>query len=848
LGGGVKMSIAHYIQHEVILPRASDARVLVVYDAERRYRDLCLSLANDELQVVDASESGIESRDAAMQSFVSLGSGGGSPAGLLIYVPAKAPMSEEDSQRDPFSIYSVCGATFPNGDGDEYQNLCLKAKPDQQTAIRKIFAENANPEFSVIDQVGGGSGWPNCQAVLNADSARDILFRLLAPNETQTAKLAEADTWVSEAKDLFSATLGLKLISRGKTWSSIADELWRFVLFSEFIFDLPVELPSALADVPRADESARPLVQELCERLRNDQRTQSDYIDRAESIEEELNLPMLCEGIADLGDCDTFPFEERTFFAQAVAMLQQDDTEAVRGILHHHADSVWVGKGESQAQWGLLGTALALIEACGDYSRELAGHAHSQEQLIEYYLTSLRDVDRLQREFEQAYGDHIAFDAEDVLAPVVDQARSHYRQLVSKVQAKFTQHLESSGWPPTARLANADVFDQLVAPTLQQAGQRVAYIQVDALRYELGVALQQQLAEDDPFEIQAAYAQLPSITRVGMASLLPGASQGLRLQKKDDGYAVMLGDSKVETVPERMKVFAQKYGDRFAEMELKAFLRTKQKVAESVDLLVLRTVDIDSVLENNPEMTLQLVHDMLKRIRVCINKLREQKFEHVVIATDHGFFLNAQAEAGDVCQKPPGTWINEHERSLLGDGSEDAGNFVMAAAKAGIRGDIAQFGGPRSMAPYRKGMLYFHGGASLQEAVVPVITAKLSAAVQPAVEKAQVALSYKNGASRITTRLPVVDVLLETNDMFSHGADFEILLEAHDSKGEIVGEAKTGGQVNPTTGTVTLKPGERLQVAIKMLPDWEGSFTLKALDPGTLASFASLKLKTDYMV
>ena len=56
------MSIAHYIQQEVLLPRARDARVLVVYDAERRYRDLCLSLANDELRVVDASESSIEKK------------------------------------------------------------------------------------------------------------------------------------------------------------------------------------------------------------------------------------------------------------------------------------------------------------------------------------------------------------------------------------------------------------------------------------------------------------------------------------------------------------------------------------------------------------------------------------------------------------------------------------------------------------------------------------------------------------------------------------------------------------------------------------------------------------------
>ena len=164
----------------------------------------------------------------------------------------------------------------------------------------------------------------------------------------------------------------------------------------------------------------------------------------------------------------------------------------------------------------------------------------------------------------------------------------------------------------------------------------------------------------------------------------------------------MLGDTQTETVPQRMKVFERKYGDRFTQMQLKDFVRSKQGVKESVDLLVLRSVDIDSVLENNPEMTLKLVHDTLKLIRVCVNKLRNQGFEHVVIATDHGFFLNAHAESGDVCQKPPGSWINEHERCLLGNGSEDSSNFVMPAEKAGIQGDLAQFGGPRSMAPYRK--------------------------------------------------------------------------------------------------------------------------------------------------
>jgi hypothetical protein len=85
----------------------------------------------------------------------------------------------------------------------------------------------------------------------------------------------------------------------------------------------------------------------------------------------------------------------------------------------------------------------------------------------------------------------------------------------------FVKHVETAGWPPTGRLANADAFDRLVADRLKESGRKVAYLMVDALRYELGVALEKLLAEDGPVELQAAYAQLPTITLVGMASCCP---------------------------------------------------------------------------------------------------------------------------------------------------------------------------------------------------------------------------------------------------------------------------------------------------------------------------------------
>jgi hypothetical protein len=421
----------------------------------------------------------------------------------------------------------------------------------------------------------------------------------------------------------------------------------------------------------------------------------------------------------------------------------------------------------------------------------LAESGRSLDNLIGHYVASLRDVDRLQREFEQAVADYIPTDAS--LSDAVDHCRRRYAKLAEKVQSLFSKHLETTGWPPQSRLSNADVFDSIVGPMLKESGRRVAFIMVDALRYELGVTLHRQLAETEQAEIRAACAQLPTVTPVGMASLLPGASTGLRLSKDGDGFFVTLGGTKLASVASRMDALRARFGDRFEEAQLDAFIRSKNKLPESVELLVLRTVDIDGHLENAPSgtlTTLNLVHQSLKSIRVAVHKLKQAGFADVVIATDHGFVLNVHAEAGDVCAKPAGAWTVVHDRALLGEGEPDAANFALPAEKAGVRGDFSKLGGPRSMAPYRKGLLYFHGGASLQEAVVPLITVKLKQAKQPRLAAAKVMLSYKNGAKRVTTRLPVVDLAVEGENMFSLGETFEILLEAHEGRDRRRGKAR----------------------------------------------------------
>ena len=843
------MSIAEFIRESVLRPRLKQAGALVVYDADKRYREQCFDLASEKVRVVDASESSIESREAALLALREVGHPQTPVDGVLIYVPRKRPDTDEEKQADPFALYAECGAVFPQDDGDEYLSLCLRARPDHATEIRQVFANaSGGASFAVIDAIGGGVSWPQLRATLRVESGREILAALMAPSTTQTAALKEQEGWVQEARDFFRATLGLSLKTRGKTWSALADELWRYVLFSEFVFDLPVALPATLQGVPHAPLEARPIVEDVCDRLRSDPKSCAIYIERAEATEAELNLSDLCGAIEDLGERDTFPFEERTFLRTAIKGIVTGDTDATRRVLTRQKSSVWLGKGESQAQWDLIRAGLSLVEACDDFERQLPDHARSQAELIDFYLGSLREADRLQREFEQAAGDFL--DQHGLMHEVIGQSRARYRRLAEKVQGVFVKHVESSGWPPAGRLANADAFDRLVADRLKESGRKVAYLLVDALRYELGVALEKLLAEDGPVELQAAYAQLPTITLVGMASLLPGARTGLTLSLENDALVPKLAGVPVSNVAQRMNALSKRYGDRFAEMPLNDFVRGKPKIAETVDLMVLRSTEIDSQLESNPETTLGLIPGTLKLIRVALHKLRGMGFKEAVIVTDHGFFLNAQAEAGDVCVKPQGTWpVNAHDRMMLGTGSADGHSLVVGAEKVGIRGDFAQVAMPRSMAPYRSGHLYFHGGASLAEAVVPVLVARLDTASHAEQRKVMVELTYKNGAKRITTRLPVIEVVLVSDDMFSQDVSMEILLEAQDSKGNVVGEPRPGGDVNPATRTVTLMPGQRKQIALRMDEEFRGKFSVKALNPTTLAlasKGSELTLETDY--
>ena len=850
------MKIKNYIQQEVIEPRIAKQVVFVVYDDRQQYRDLCLGMADDKTAVIDASAGSIESRELAIKTLQQIGgnSSQASHSRMLVYVATAPPSGQQEQMNDPFWTYAVTGDFFPRKTGDDFEQICLAAKSDHVTEIRKLFADYPSPSFELVDSIGSGTSWPKLKEVLQVESTREIILAMLAPKPKQLDRLNSNSGWLNEAKELLKRNLGVELKTKQTKQEPIADELWRLILFSEFVFDLPdqVQLPGSLKSVPRAENQAQPLVYDICDGLRSNTVNQQAYIERAQEVEEALELRSRCKEIADLGDRDTFPFEERSFFLQCVMTIKADGLDLAKDLLQRSRGSVWAGRGESQEQWNLVASIIRLVESCGDCAEQFGDFTSSQESLIFFYTRDFFKVDQYHREMEFLVGE--VLDLDGVLAPAIEFARKKYRLIADQIQTVFVKHLESTGWPPAGLLPSTEIFDRHVAPVLKESGRKVAYFMIDALRYELGVELEKELADDSNVQLEAAFSVIPTVTPIGMTSLLPEASVHLNLKQGSKGPDVAMGDQLIKNVGHRMKWIESRYGDRFCQKKLedvvpKKFVKSFTSNSEHVELLVVRSSSVDARMETEYQSGLPAIKKDLRAIRAAIHRLRECGFEQVVIATDHGFCINPTPDAGDSCKPPSGDWKKLHDRCILGVGAEDTNNWVCSTEHLGLKGEYEQIGGPRSFACYTQNNQYFHGGASLQEAVVPCLIVGLR---KPEEDAGNVAYSilYKRGAAKITTLIPVFEIVATAGDLFETSEGADVILQAVDSKGAVIGEPRAGGDVNPATGTIRLELGgeNALKIAMKMDSGFEGPFTVELVDPATLAQLAQLKLETDYLV
>jgi uncharacterized protein (TIGR02687 family) len=289
-----------------------------------------------------------------------------------------------------------------------------------------------------------------------------------------------------------------------------------------------------------------------------------------------------------------------------------------------------------------------------------------------------------------------------------------------------------SAWKIKGVPSQQDFFEDHVAPRLRKAERRRSFVIIsDGLRHEAAEELTRELNGKYRFEaeISSQLGVLPSYTALGMACLLPHK----KLEYKPNGEVLVDGQP-AASLEQRDKILASvdglavKAGDllEMKKNEGREFIKDKRLVYIYHNVID-ATGDQGSTEGRTFEAVRQTIRELASVVAYVINNLNGH---HVVVTSDHGFLFTESApgepDKSSLPDKPSGT-VKAKKRYLIGHNLGDHGSVWHGSTVVTARaeGDM-EFWIPKAANRFHftGGARYIHGGAMLQEIVVPIVTVR----------------------------------------------------------------------------------------------------------------------------
>lgn len=253
----------------------------------------------------------------------------------------------------------------------------------------------------------------------------------------------------------------------------------------------------------------------------------------------------------------------------------------------------------------------------------------------------------------------------------------------------------------------------------------------DALRYECGISLHESFQSESRFSSKLAYqvTGLPSYTQLGMASLLPHKTLSF-----GEGDEILINGKSTKGSQPRKKVLEEHSKVRATTILAEDLMKIASKSEEAKtlvqdhDLVYVYHNRIDKLGDDKTqeEKVIEAARDEIEYLVDVVKKITNMNGVHVVITSDHGFiYQNEVLEESDFADaNVKGEVIRDNRRFVLGKNLTYNNNVVKFSAESlSIKSDVDILI-PKGINRLRKqgsGSRYVHGGATLQEVVVPVL-------------------------------------------------------------------------------------------------------------------------------
>lgn len=286
-------------------------------------------------------------------------------------------------------------------------------------------------------------------------------------------------------------------------------------------------------------------------------------------------------------------------------------------------------------------------------------------------------------------------------------------------------------WEAAPVVSQAQFFSRFVRPYLERKT-KVCVLISDAFRYEIGEELQSLIRREDRFdaELVPALSCLPSYTQLGMAALLP--NQTLQLVDDDSGQALVDDQSSMgsanrakilaATVPASTVVLAKDVLGMGRD-ESRALIRDNEVVYVYHNL-----IDKTGDTRDTEERVFGAAEETLEELLRLVKKLTNANASNLLITADHGFIYQNQplAESDFLSAEPQGHQVLYTDRRfVLGKGLRAHPSFKTFSPEQLSLAGTLEVQIPKSINRLRvkgSGSRFVHGGATLQEVVIPVIS------------------------------------------------------------------------------------------------------------------------------
>jgi len=466
------------------------------------------------------------------------------------------------------------------------------------------------------------------------------------------------------------------------------------------------------------------------------------FVEYARQIEKEIQLQEIIQELPleKYENVDIFPIIDQEIILHIANALLKDleDFDKYLSIIENRRPKYYFEKYENI--YDTLFYTIKIFEFRKEFDQGLP--QGTAEDIFHAYEKSYYRMDNYYRKFYLAYDMSEKHEFVNKLQEKVEYLYTHW--FIGELGANWSQAVRTDlveDWNLAGLKKQQDFYRDRASSRIAR-GERIFVIISDAMRYEIATDLVERLNTETigTTEIEPMLGIVPSITKLGMASLLPYRSLDI-----DSSGKVMVDEEPIEGYGTRKKFIENKIENSLVYKYSDYMALNKSEKSETfkgLNLIYIYHDTIDGIGDNSAteSRVFNAADSSVSELFDLINSIRNDlSGTNIYITSDHGFLyqrspLDETEKIAKELDKPVESSrryaLSNKEQELNGQIRINVGTVLnnendlqLYIPNGSIRNRIQ---GP--------GANFVHGGASLQEIVIPLISFKNKRATQKGVE------------------------------------------------------------------------------------------------------------------